>query len=206
MIISKIISWSGFKIGIDQLLFLEELAFFVVLFVFFVWRVHLSEYVACLWFFYWVEGCAQLGADVRHATVVLWFYGFQRLIFAFWAFASWYFGVDVIVRVYEVKIGRAALTFETSFRGTFFQWLSWWVALQRSLDFLVNLIDLPQFRSKQNLVGKLKVPKEEFLFRCRYEMLAHQSRSKFLLIISKFILVEVKLVIGGNVGRFQLLR
>ena len=207
MIISKILSWSGFKIGVDQLLFLQELTLLVVLFVFLVWRVHLGEYVTCLWFLYWVEGCAQLRADVWHAAaVVLRFYCLQRLVFAFWAFASWYFGVDVVVRVNKVKIGRAALTFETSFGGTLFQWFSWWVTLQRSLDFLVDLIDLPQFRSKQSLVGKLKIPKEKFFLRGRYEMLAHQSRTKFLLIISKFVLVEVKLVIGGNIGRFQLLR
>ena len=207
MIISKILSWSGFKIGVDQLLFLEELALFMVLFVFLVWRVHLGEYVACLWFLYWVKGCAQLCTDVRHAAaVVLRFDCLQRFVFTFWTFASWYFGVDVVVWVNKVKIGWAALAFETSFRGTLFQWLSWWVALKRPLDFLVDFIDLPQLRSKQSLVCKLKIPKEEFLLRGRYEMLAHQSRSKFLLIISKFVLVEVKLVIGGNVGRFQLLR
>lgn len=79
------------------------------------------------------------------------------------------------------------------------------VAQRSLLTVLVLFVDALDFRSDAVFVGELEVPVDEALDRRRDQVLMHERISELLLVIAELILVEVELVVGGDVGRGELL-
>ena len=70
------------------------------------------------------------------------------------------------------------------------------------LVLFVNALDLGP---DAVFVGELEVPVNEALDRRRDQVLMHERVRELLLVIAELILVEVELVISGDVGRGELL-
>jgi len=66
---------------------------------------------------------------------------------------------------------------------------------------LVLLVDALDLGTDTVLVGELEVPVNEPLDGGRDQVLVHERISELLLVIAELILVEVELVVRGDVGR-----
>jgi hypothetical protein len=77
--------------------------------------------------------------------------------------------------------------------------------LKGTLDFFVEVKDLPDLRFEQYLVCKLKLLEDELFFAGRDEMLVDKSFSEFWLVVSELVLIEVEFIISRHVRRYQFL-
>lgn len=104
------------------------------------------------------------------------------------------------------EVGRAVLALEGGLGLALLEGLGRGAVPQGFLlEVPVLLEDALDLRADAVFVGELEVAVNEALDRGRDQMLMHEGICELLLVIAQLILVEIELVVSGDVGRSQLL-